>query len=68
MIIRYVHISDPDNEKIVDTEKTLQGCRGILSAIGSHPTQQEWDRRELMNAQKKLKEGILLSFHTEDKS
>ncbi len=62
MKIKYVHSSDPTVEKVHDTEKSLKGCIGFLSAMGSHPTQKEWDDRELKHFEREQQKGIVVSY------
>lgn len=62
MKIRYVHIADPGVEKIHDTEKSLKGCIGLIHALGSDRTQEEWDRHELKCFERDLQKGIVLSY------
>lgn len=62
MKIRYVHSSNPEVEKIHDTEKSLQGCIGLIHSFGTDRTQEEWDRHELNCFERDKTKGIILSY------
>ena len=62
MKIRYVHTSEPEVEKIHDTEKSLKGCIGLIHSLGSDRTQEEWDQHELKCFERDLKKGLVLSY------
>lgn len=62
MKIRYIHSSDPEAEKIHDTEKSLKGCAGILHTMRSNPSQKEWDEHELKRFEQDKENGLILSY------
>lgn len=62
MKVKYVHSSAPGEEKILDTEKSLKGCSGLLHAMGCRPTQKEWDKQELKRFERDKKKGLILSY------
>ena len=62
MKIRYVHSADPGVEKIHDTEKSLEGCIGLIHAMGSERTQEEWDKHELSCFERDKAKGLVLSY------
>lgn len=62
MLIKYVWHEQPDVVKTHDTELSLFGNRGVLNALDSHPTQEEWDKRELKNFEEKKRKGYVLSY------
>ena len=62
MLVRYVHHSNPETEKICDTQKTFRGCSGFLYGVGAKKTQEEWDKEELERFERDLKRGHILSY------
>lgn len=62
MKIRYVHSADPGVEKIHDTEKSLKGCIGLIHALSSERTQEEWDQHELSCFERDKAKGLVLSY------
>ena len=56
MKIRYTHISDPDTEKIYDTEISLKRNSFIKMS------QEDWDKHELEKMNKDKKNGLILSY------
>ena len=62
MKIRYIHSSDPETEKILDTEKSLKGSGGILHTMGFNPSQEEWDEHELNRFEQDKEKGLILSY------
>ena len=66
MKIKYVHSAAPRVEKIHDTEKSLKGCAGFLNAMGSQPTQKEWDEQELKRFEQDKAKGLILSYSAVD--
>jgi hypothetical protein len=62
MKIKYVHISNPSVEKVYDTTRGLRGCEGLLSNLGSFPSQEEWDRSELFNFERDRQRGLILQY------
>ena len=62
MKIKYVHSTDPGVEKIHDTEKSLKGCIGLIHALGSERTQEEWDKHELALFERDKQKGYVLTY------
>jgi len=62
MKIKYVHIADPDNVKIHDTKRSFKGCIGMVHALGSNPTQSEWDKQELERFESDRAKGRILWY------
>jgi hypothetical protein len=62
MKIKYVYSSDPGVEKSYDTEKSLQGCIGLIHALGGEKTQGEWDKEELARFERDRQKGYVLSY------
>lgn len=62
MLIKYVWHEQPDVVKTHNTVHSLVNAKGLLNALGSHPTQEEWDKRELKNFEEKKQKGYVLSY------
>lgn len=56
MKIKYVHASEPDVEKIYDTEKSLKNNPMV------HMSQEEWDKHELKSMEDNKAAGHVLSY------
>lgn len=56
MKIKYIHFSDPETEKIYDTEVSL------LRNPFIHKTQEEFDQFELENMERDKNKGYILSY------
>lgn len=56
MKIKYVHFSEPENEKIYDTEVALKRNPSI------HKTQEEFDQFELRHMERDKSKGYILSY------
>lgn len=62
MKIKYIHISAPNTEKIHDTQKALKAAKGFINAMGSNPSQEEYDEIELQNFERDKKRGIIIEY------
>lgn len=63
MKVLYVHASEPKREKIHDTVKSLQSCRGFIELVfGDKKTQEEWDKEELARFERDFRRGLVLSY------
>lgn len=62
MKVRYIHASAPKVEKIHDTEAAYRGCLGLLNALGSRKTQEDYDRDELARFERDKRKGLILSY------
>ena len=62
MKIKYKHVSDPNVEKVHDTEKSLEGCYGVLRLGGGIPSIDEWDQFTLDKFEEDKQRGIILSY------
>jgi hypothetical protein len=56
MKIKYIHSSNPNKEKIYDTEKALKNNSFY------HMTQKEFDEMELENMERDKKDGYIISY------
>ena len=56
MKIQYIHISDPENAKIYDTELSLKRNPFIQKS------QKEWDKHELARMEKNKQEKLILDY------
>lgn len=63
MRVLYVHASEPKREKVHDTVKSLQSCRGLIELVfGDKKTQEEWDKEELGRFERDFRKGLVLSY------
>ena len=56
MKIKYIHFSEPNKEKVYDTEKSLKN-NPVISM-----NQEEWDKHELERMKKDKERGHILSY------
>ena len=64
MKIKYVHFSEPEQEKVFDTQKSYRDHVGFVKLfLGGEPkTPEEWESFELSNLKRKLEQGHILSY------
>ena len=62
MKIQYRHFSEPEVEKIHDTEKVLKKNIGFFNIFGGPPTQEVYDKDELARFARDLQKGYILSY------
>lgn len=62
MKIKYVHISDPEAERVHDTEKAMRNNMGMIRAFGGNPSQEVWDRFELDKFEQDKEKGLVLWY------
>lgn len=64
MKIKYIHWSDPDTEKIIDTVESLKNCASLIRTLGPHhiTTQEEWDKKTIALMERDMKKGFVLSY------
>ena len=62
MKIKYVHISDPETEKVHDTEKAMRNNMGMIRAFGGTPSQEVWDGFELDKFKQDKEKGLILWY------
>lgn len=66
MKIRYRHFSEPDVEKIHDTEKALKNNIGFFNIFGGPPTQEQYDKEELERFARDHQKGYILSYEVSE--
>ena len=66
MKIKYIHASAPKAEKIHDTVRAYRNCLGVLHALGSTQTQDEYDQGELSRFERDKRKGLILSYQIVD--
>ena len=66
MKIKYVHFSEPDREKIIDSENAYSASIGLIHALGGNPTQKEYDEQLLEHFADDQRKGVILSYEVLD--
>ena len=65
MKIKYVHFSEPEKEKVFDTQNSYRDHLNFVRLFfpGENPkTPKEWDAFELSKLERDLKRGHILSY------
>ncbi len=62
MKIKYIHISDPEAERVHDTERAMRNNMGMIRAFGGNPSQEVWDRFELEKFEQDKEKGLILRY------
>ena len=62
MKIKYVHWSEPDREKIFDTEQAYRNSAGLRNLLNDTRTQEECDAWELKHLEEDKQKGYILSY------
>lgn len=65
MKIKYVHFSEPEKEKVLDTKNSYRGHVNFVRMFfpdTSPKTPEEWDAFELSKLKRELEKGYILSY------
>lgn len=62
MLIRYIHASNPKQEKIHNTQKAYRNSSWVFTATNCKISQEEYDKNELANFERDMRKGVVLSY------